>query len=288
MRRAAATGTPRVEQIPGVTDTRFDSIKAAAVLERDGGVYAAFGTQNGRRVIRLGAHFDRLVDSASRIGFGIALDPALLGSEICTVMDEAGFREARVRVSAHPESLGSECPLTVAVEEFAGVDPEVKQNGVVCTTSAATRGNPRAKQTGWLAERAALPDGAAPAYERLLLDTDGGILEGTGSNFYAIVHQGNTAVLRTAGAGILHGISRSIVLEVAPALARVELTPLGVSELSAGVEAFLTSASRGIIPIVQVNEIALTDGPGTLTRQMSEAYDKRSAELEEPLCESQP
>ena len=49
-------------------------------------------------------------------------------------------------------------------------------------------------------------------------------------------------------------------------------------------EAFLTSASRGIVPIVRIDGVPVGTGrPGPVTGALTEAFDRRSAELEEAL-----
>ncbi len=287
VRRIAATGSPRIEQIPGTPDAALGSLKDAIALERPGGVYGAFSTQNGLRVVRLSSHFERLADSAARLGFVCTFDAALVANEICAVIQEAGFGEARVRISIHPDEVATACPFVLAVEEFGGVYPSIKTNGVRVTTVKASRGdNPRAKQTAWLSERRELHASSERlVYERLLVAESGEILEGTRSNFYAIVED-HHPTLRTEAANILHGIARSIVLEVSPHIVEVVFTTISTSEIEGVREAFLTSASRGVIPIVEIDSTPISDGPGPITSRISQAYDERARELEEPLCTS--
>ena len=147
----------------------------AAKYEAPGGVYAAFGTWHDHRVVRLTNHFDRFEDSARRLEFELSLDRELVRRELCTIITEAGFAGARLRVSAHPRTYAAESVLTVAVEPYAGPPAELRRDGVVCRTAPhAARANPRVKQTSWLAERARLAEGAArtstTVYEWLLLD----------------------------------------------------------------------------------------------------------------------
>jgi branched-chain amino acid aminotransferase len=284
VRRIAATGSERIEEIPGAPDGRFADLGDAAQIEHDGGVYAAFATRNGRRVIRLSSHFRRLQDSGQRVGLALRLDPALIGNEICSILESARFPEARIRISAHPEDIDT---LIVAAEPFEGLDPRLRERGVACRTApGAHRRQPRAKQTGWLHERASLSgDPGDDVYEHLLLDDDGRILEGTTSNFYAIEDTGKRPTLWTANEGVLEGIARSIVLEVAANEVAVELVPIARDRLAAVSEAFLTSASRGIVPIVRIDDAPVGDGvPGPWTRRLIGRYEARARTLEEPLC----
>ncbi|MFW5884442.1 MAG: aminotransferase class IV [bacterium] len=318
VRRIAARGRRLVEPVePAPAD-----LAAAAAGERAGGVYAAFGTWHDVRVIRLGDHFDRLEDSAARLGFDLSLDRDLVRRELCEVLREAGLRSARLRLAAHPDdrTASGDPVLTLTAEPFAGPSPEVRAHGVSCRTAPhAARANPRAKQTSWLADRAHLGDGDArptspgaarvhhAPYEWLLLDDEERILEGASSNFYAVFpgagatgqgpasgaatgpgaapRGGGAFELRTAGEGILPGIARSIVLEVAPGVATLRLVAPRVAELSEAREAFLTSSSRGVVPVVRIDARSVGSGePGPVTREIARRYDARAAELEEPLC----
>lgn len=317
VRRIAARGRRLVEPVePAPAD-----LAAAAAGERAGGVYAAFGTWHDLRVIRLGDHFDRLEDSAARLGFDLSLDRDLVRSELCEVLRGAGLSGARLRLTAHPDDrTANDAPLlTLAAEPFAGPSPEARARGVSCRTAPhAARANPRAKQTSWLADRAHLGDahptspGAPRAHdapdEWLLLDDEERILEGASSNFYAVFPRAGATgpgatgpeaapgpgaapggedafELRTAGDGILPGIARSIVLEVAPEVATLRLVAPRTAELAEAREAFLTSSSRGVVPVVRIDARSVGSGePGPVTREISRRYDARAAELEEPLC----
>ena len=79
--------------------------------------------------------------------------------------------------------------------------------------------------------------------------------------------------LWTADENVLPGISRLIVLEVAPSVLPVIRQPVNVKDIPALSEAFITSASRGIVPVVEIDGHALGDGiPGEKTRRLREAY----------------
>ncbi len=263
-------------------DYTANSLAEAAQYEPENGVYGVFATWNGHRVVCLSRHLDRLEDSARRAGFGLSLIRDLLRSQLRQMLGDSGYAEARVRISAAP---GSDW-LTVGMEPYSGPPAELQMSGVACSTVGhAARDNPEAKQTGWLRERSAFA-AADPyaAYEQLLVDEQGRILEGVSSNFAAVVGEANAGLLLTAGEGILPGIARSIMLEVAQEVVTVKLRPPRVEEIDLFQEAFLTSASRGIVPVISVDGVTVGEGiPGPVTRRLIERYDRRARELEETL-----
>ena len=112
----------------------------------------------------------------------------------------------------------------------------------------------------------ALPAGV---HEGLLASDRGEILEGLSSNFFGVA--GST--LRTEGDRILEGVTRSLVLELARGLAPVVFSPVLVSEIGSLGEAFVTSASRGVLPVVRVDDVQVGSGrPGPLTRNLIQRF----------------
>lgn len=252
-----------------------DSLHQAAPGEPDG-VYTVSNTQQGHRVLLLDAHLDRMEESAAREGFALQLPRARLRQALRSMLDEAGFGEVRFRLSA-PRATPQE--LLITLEPWQPPPERLRRKGVRCVIAQKLkRRNPAAKGSAWLHERQrfVLPDGC---YEALLAGSDGEILEGLSSNFYA-VHEGT---LRTAASGVLAGISRSIVLQLAPDVLPLQLTPVSIDDLPALSEAFLTSSSRGLIPIVQIDDRVIGEGrPGSCTLAISQAYRRYvDAQLEE-------
>ena len=100
------------------------------------------------------------------------------------------------------------------------------------------------------------------------------------SNFFAVVD----GTLRTEGARALPGITRSLVLEAARGLLPVDLTAPRRDELPRASECFITSASRGVMPVVEIDGTRIADGrPGTVTAELRRRFEARiAAEAREP------
>jgi branched-chain amino acid aminotransferase len=112
----------------------------------------------------------------------------------------------------------------------------------------------------------------AGADEALFLDTQGHCSEGTASNLFAWT--GATLVTPPLSCGALPGITREAVLELAQSDGvSVAERALGLDELLAADEAFLTSSLRGIAPLVRVGVHAIGRAtPGEVTRRVTAAY----------------
>jgi branched-chain amino acid aminotransferase len=202
----------------------------------------------------------RLNESAALQGSTAGLDERRVRNAIAQALRATGHPESRLRLTYSPPRL------FVSVEPFVPLPEALYRDGAVCVTVPLHRTNPHAKDTRFAAEAAtayaALPGGIQ---EGLMVAEDGSILEGLSSNFFALIG----GILRTEEARVLLGITRSLVLEVARELAPVVTTPVSLDDLPSVVEAFITSVSRGILPVVRIDGLAIGDGrPGPVTRDL--------------------
>lgn len=101
---------------------------------------------------------------------------------------------------------------------------------------------------------------------------DGFVTEGTSNNAYFI--KGNTIVTRALSNDILHGITRAAVLRFAEeAQMKVEERNFTIEEAQGGDEAFISSASAFVMPVVEIDGVQLGDGtPGDRVARLREIY----------------
>jgi D-alanine transaminase len=119
------------------------------------------------------------------------------------------------------------------------------------------------------------------AVEAWFVDRDGFVTEGAASNAWIVDEQG-TLVTRTADHSILRGITREVAKDAARSGGfTFEERKFTLAEAHAAAEAFLTSASNDITPIVRIDDRKIGDGEvGPVARRLrSEFY--RSAEIGE-------
>ncbi len=249
-------------------DYSASSLADAAQYEPDDGIYTVANTFNTYDTLKLNAHFDRMEDSAKRQSIPLNLNRQRLRQSLRQMIDEADYGDVRFRITvarSQPEQF------ILTIEPFTAPSQQIIEQGVSCITAANNaRTDAEAKTTDWMHARKALSDAMPEGiYDTFLLDKDGKILEGLGCNFYAIVN----GILRTAGEGVLKGISQQIVFEVAESIIKVEQKAVHVSEIDQFSEAFLTSSSRGIIPVVEIDGIQIGDGQvGQATKKLRAAY----------------
>lgn len=105
---------------------------------------------------------------------------------------------------------------------------------------------------------------------------DGFVTEGTSNNAYIV--KGNKIITRALSNDILHGITRAAVLRFAQeAQMEVEERNFTIDEAKAADEAFITSASTFVMPVVEIDGVALGEGvPGRVAPRLREIYLEES------------
>lgn len=109
---------------------------------------------------------------------------------------------------------------------------------------------------------------------------DGWVTEGTSSNAY-IVTSNDTIVTRDLSTSILHGITRAAVLRLAKeASLTIDERPFSIEEAQQATEAFVTSATTFVCPVVEIDGVTLADGrPGPMVQRLHELYIEESKKI---------
>ena len=223
------------------------------------------------RFFRLDDHLDRFEASLR----ALRLDPGLTRAQMREVMHQcvvrAGLRDAYVEVlcTRGRPAPGSRDPRTCSNRFMAFAipfvwiaDPDKQRRGIDLVVGSPTRiapsaVDPRVKNYHWLD----FVSGLFEAYERggetvVLTDGRGHVTEGPGFNVFGVFGSGAGARLVTAASGVLEGVSRRSVIELARSAGHaVELREWTVAELKAADEVFLSSSGGGVIPVSHVDGV---------------------------------
>ncbi len=115
---------------------------------------------------------------------------------------------------------------------------------------------------------------AAGAIEALYRDTAGTISECTVSNLF--LFQGEQMI--TPAVGVLAGITRAVALELAEDRFEVVERAVYLDEVLAADEVFITSTTKEIMPVVQIDEVRIANGkPGERTRYLGKLFKEQIA-----------
>ncbi|HEX6386479.1 MAG TPA: aminotransferase class IV [Anaerolineae bacterium] len=249
--------------------TTFDDLYDDLAL----GVYSALRTHQHNKFLWLEAHLDRTERSMALLGWDFRLDRERLRQALHDVCTAYPLPEARVRfdVLAEPAyRLGTDSRVLIVLMPFVPIPERLYKEGVkVEFARNLARERPLAKTADFALKRRAYPAGAE-TYEYLMLNEQGYILEGTGTNFYGV----RDGALRTASDGVLEGVTRSIILKLAAELEiPVRLEAVHVDEIPSLEEAALSGSSRGLLPVVNIAGQLVGDGrPGPICRRLLAAY----------------
>lgn len=249
------------------------------------GVFEGIRAYDGR-VFRLDQHVERLYDSAKAIWLEIPQSRADMARIVTEAVQKSGLRDAYIRlvVTRGKGDMGLDprkCPtptVVCIVDTIALWPPDRYERGLVCLTAAtpiAHRENlsPRVKSLNYLSHILAKVEGiAAGVDEVLMLDASGHVAEASGMNLFVV--SGN--VLRTppAYAGILRGVTRDAVLELAAEAGYgAEERMLNRYDIYTADEAFLTGTAAEIVGITKLDGRVIGSGKaGRVTRDLAARF----------------
>ena len=241
------------------------------------GFYTTFSTlAHGTRVLGLQAHLDRLYQPAKELKLHLAVDEYILRLRIADLVRDNLPHESRVRLILAKDTG----EIFVVIQFFKSLPESVYSDGVHVVTSTVERNDPRIKGTDFITKSAEQRKLIGKDVFEILLTHNGKILEGMTSNFYGIIYpviakqsptMGRGKIV-TAQKGILLGVTRRAVLRIARGQGMsIEYRSPRVGEKFD--EAFLTSSSRGVVPIVSIDDAPVGQGRvGDLAKSLSEAY----------------
>jgi len=237
------------------------------------GVYTALRTFEQFKFLALDHHLQRTADSIVRLGWDYSFDQARMRRALDLICRRGtGDRRIRIDVLAAPASAyGTDSRELIACMPFTPPPESLYTQGALTETcSAIQRVDPKAKTADFSLRRRAYASADAAIHEQLLVDSQGRILEGFSSNFYAV----GEGRLYTADEGVLDGTVRAIVLELAAhAGVPVVLEAVPLEALRDIQEAAISSSSRGLMPVVRINGRIIGNGrPGPVIKALMRSY----------------
>lgn len=246
------------------------SINDIAVL-RGYSVFESLRTYD-RRPFHLDEHLRRLYHSAVLIELEVPWSARFIADIIGEAIVRNTYKHASIRLlvtggeSEDGITPSGKPELVVMITPLGERDMERFARGIKLITTRLQREAPEAKTTNYMAAVRALKEAAKRgAQDALFVDEQEHVQEATRSNFF--IFRGDTLV--TPREGVLHGITRNVVLQLAQGCFPIEERPILLSELPLADEAFITSSSKEITPVVQIDDLVIGNGkPGPRTSEL--------------------
>jgi len=261
------------------------------------GVYETLRTYNGQPFL-FDRHMRRLRKSADMLTLAVPLTNAEIDARFRDTVRAAGLgdsplREAYIRILV-TRGVGelsydpTACPTpTVVVIAKPHVSPpaDAFERGVKVALVDVIRNhpgsvNPLIKSNNLLNNALAMQEaGRCGGFEGVMRNYRGELAECTQSNLFIV--KGGAALTPPLDAGLLPGITREFLFEIgAEAGIAVREAVLKDADLFDADEAFLTSSTREVVPIVQVDDRRIGAGiPGPITRTLLHGYRQKAQTL---------
>jgi len=251
------------------------------------GVFETLVAVNGY-IFKLDRHLDRLFRSARAVKMTISRTREEVGKLIVETVRRNGLRDAYVKIIATrgvgPKPLlgrgdvANPSLIIFAVPPVSVVSEDKIRSGSKIVSTTIKRAHPdsldpRIKSVNYqpnvLMRLEAI---AAGADEAITYGFDGFVAEGGGENIWVV----KDGVLMTPARGVLEGITREAVFEIAESLGhRAFSTNVSKYDIYQADEVFLCSTAGGIIPVTEVDWRKVGSGePGAITRLVSERYNE--------------
>lgn len=241
---------------------KIEPAKKPVVLVNDIGFLRGYGvfdfmrTYNGK-IFRYPEHYRRFVNSAKLLGLKVTIKEKDLEQIIYKLIKKNGLKDASVRLlmTGGPAidglSFNPQTPtFVILIEDIYELSTKLFKNGAKLITFDYQRLIPEAKNLNYIWAVKLQAEKKKRGAIEILYTSSGEILECSTSNFF-LVKKGKVITTR---AGILHGITRQVVMELARKL-KLEVVerPIKVSELKTADEAFITATNKNILPIIKID-----------------------------------
>ncbi len=186
-------------------------------------------------------------------------------------LENQGIRMILTGGSAHARTLFENPRLIMIAEELPQYPPSVYENGVKLVTCEFHRDVPHVKTTNYMTAFRMVPFKQEKGAFEILYTFQGKILECARDNFF--LFRGDALV--TAKYDVLEGITKNVILNIVRGRFEAEERDLYVDEIDSADEAFLSSTSKQIVPVVQVDERTVGNGKvGERTRTVMRLFDE--------------
>lgn len=260
---------------------RIVSADEASISPFDIGLLRGYAVFDLLRTVRgepflFAEHMQRLRASASQLGLRVPVSDDEIAAAVHELLAHNRHEEATVRflltggVSSDGMSFDPATPTFIIMTHDLHEPPaEWYERGSKLALVEHARECPVAKTTNYLTMLRHKPAATAAGASDLLYHRDGLITEAASASFYVVID----GTIVAPGCGVLWGTIGAFVLDLARDAHTIEQRDVTLAEVLSADEAFLTSTTRGVLPITSLDDHVIGDGaPGPVTRDLMRRY----------------
>lgn len=238
-----------------------------------------------RKLFLIDRHMLRLENSARMLSLRLPLPVVKIRSEIERTIQATENPECYIRmiITRGTGEISLDIDLcekpsfVIIVRPFESLPPSYYEKGVKVALVHIRRNDlqsldPSMKTCNLLNNVLAFREAKEQnAFDGILCNIAGFVTEATASNVFAV--KDGTLLTPPPDAGLLQGVTRWLILELAAqSLIPIREKNITPDELLSSEECFITSTTKGVLPVNQISETSLKPVPGPVTRKLMEAY----------------
>lgn len=246
------------------------------------GIYESFRSI-GPKLYQFEDHFRRLLQSAQALCYPIGFTQGELEQILLELREKNGLDNAYYRFTVtrgrgqigFNRSIENDLTILIIASEFKGFEESCYQNGIRVKVAQTRRNapeaiNPKIKSISNLNSLLGkLEARAAGAFEVIMLNNRDHICEGSASNVFWT--KDNWVFTPDASTGLLEGVTRSTLIRLCEEKLnlRVITGEYKLQDLKFADEAFITSTSLEVMPVVRVDDFIINQGKvGPIARRL--------------------
>ena len=248
---------------------------ADLAIQRGYGIFDFFKTVGGEPVF-LEDHLDRLFRSAVLMRLELKQSRDEIRSKIIKLIASNSLNDSGIKViltgGFSPDGFNiAEPNLIISQQEFQ-IPRMMSEKGISILTHEYQRQFSNAKTLDYLQAIWLQPILKEKKADDVLYYSNGLLRECPRANIFIVTKDKKVLTPET---GMLKGVTRKQVLEISARLFDTEAKDISVDELRDAQEVFITSTTKNILPVVQVDGYVIGDGnPGEVSRALAKEYNR--------------
>jgi len=248
---------------------------ADLAVQRGYGIFDFFKTIDTKPIF-LEDHLDRLFRSAVLMRLELKQNRDEIRNKILQLIENNNFRDSGIKViltgGFSPDGFTiSEPNLIISQQEFQ-IPKTMPEKGISILTHEYQRQFSDAKTLDYLQAIWLQPILKEKMAGDVLYYSNGMIRECPRANIFVVTKDKKVLTPET---GMLKGVSRKHVLEISAGMFNTEARDVSIEELRNAGEVFITSTTKNVLPVVEVDGYVIGDGnPGKVSRTLAEEYNR--------------